>query len=632
MQKYEKDEINFHSFLNTVRKLTDVNLEQACEGLCSVSMMKRIEKGERLPQKQIRDRILARMGISIEGYEDYLSTEEYEQWSFRQRIIGSIEMKNINVARQHLEYYRGYGEKNAVKAQFCEAMELMLLQLENAPVAEQATVVRRAIELTMPHMEKELSKSKLLSAQELNLLIENVRLSEYQGGPEKEFEWRCRQYKDILYYIEHSRLDKSCRAMVYPKAVHYLCELILQKSRTEENIKLGITVCHQAIEVLRDSAKLYYFVEMVEDLELLADNLDFFLKEDGRKDEAELLRNYLEEKINMRDVIIELYRTHDVATHMRDFCYLYWEEESYCIGDVIRIRRRMFGMTKEQLCEGICSVKTLTRIEHKKAKTQMPIVRALFERLGLCTEYIRARVITSDYEVLKLAEQCARYENNYKIEKWEPCLDKLEQKLCMDIPQNKQTVMHSRYFLKYMRREFERDELREKLIEIIGYTIPLEYVMKPGEKFLSREERTYIRNIGVFTELTKDNPYMRVIQEICEQDEINNDVRVHIGKYEFLMSGVIEYLGEIGEYDRSSELGTRLITKSLVHRRTGIVARTLYNNLWNEQQKSEHPFMRDAYLEKVLKDCISLSEFHKREREIQFFEQKYRKCMEVVDN
>lgn len=156
--------------------------------------------------------------------------------------------------------------------------------------------------------------------------------------------------------------------------------------------------------------------------------------------------------------------------------------------------------------------------------------------------------------------------------------------------------------------------------------------MKPGEKFLSREERTYVRNIGIFTEITKDNPYMEIIREICDQDEKNSDVRVHIGKYEFLMSGVIEYLGEIGEYDSSSELSEKLARKSLVHRRTGILARTLYNNLWNEQQKLQRPFMRNAHIENVLKNCISLSKFHKREREIQFFEQKYRKCAEVENN
>lgn len=59
MPKYVKDEINFHSFLDLMRQFHEVTLEQICEGLCSISMMKRIESGDRLPEKQMRDRMMS---------------------------------------------------------------------------------------------------------------------------------------------------------------------------------------------------------------------------------------------------------------------------------------------------------------------------------------------------------------------------------------------------------------------------------------------------------------------------------------------------------------------------------------------------------------------------------------------
>lgn len=630
MQKYEKDEINFHSFLNAMRQGIDVTLEQVCEGLCSVSMMKRIENGERLPEKQMRDRILARMGVSIEGYEDYLSAEEYERWAMRQKIVEHVERRNLAEARCCLEDYRMQGEQNAVTEQFCAAMELMILQLQDASPATCAKVVERGVKLTIPGVENGISEHMLLSEQELNLLTEFVWLREYQGVPEGEFVWRCSQYRDILHYIEQSHLNKSCRAMIYPKVVYYLCEMILHKSRTEENIKLGLDACHQAIELLRDSEKLYYFIELVEVFEKLASEMCGVLLKNGKEEETEQLKASLAEKVGWRDVIMDLYAEYEVNPYMTDFCYMYWEEESYCIGDVIRIRRQMFGMTKEQLCEGICSVKTLTRIEHKKVKTQMPIVRALFERLGLCAEYIRARVITNDYEVMQLAERCVKYENNYKVIEWESCLNELEQRLCMDIPQNKQVVKYSRYFLRLQKKELTKEEVREKIIKVIEYTIPFECVMKPGEKFLSREERTYIRNIGMlYAEAVKDNPYMRIIQEICEEDERKSNVRLHIGKYEFLMSGVVGYLGDIGEYEMSSELSRRLTTKSLVYRRSGVLARTLYNNLWNQYERLGQSFARDGHCEDILRKCILLSAFNKRENLIHFFEQNLQSCDET---
>jgi len=277
-------------------------------------------------------------------------------------------------------------------------------------------------------------------------------------------------------------------------------------------------------------------------------------------------------------------------------------------------------MTKEELCEGICSVKTLTRIEHKKVKTQMPIVRELFERLGLCAEYIRARVITSEYSLLKLAGELVWYENNYKVVEWEKCLNELEKRLCLDIPQNKQFVVYSRYLLKLVKKEISKDEFIDKLTEIIEYTIPLNYVMKSGDKFLSQEEYTYIRAIGMRAEKEKATKCMGIIYRLCTEEEVASG---HIGKHEFLMTSVISYLGNIGEYEESDLLSTKLARQSLAYRRSYVLAETMYNNLWNKQNTmTEDEKSIDEEYKKIIKNCILLGKYNKNEKEKKFFEKK----------
>ena len=619
MSRYIKDEINFHKFLNVVRQFHEVTLEQACNGLCSVSMMKRIECGERLPEKQMRDRILARMGVSLEGYEDYLSAEEYEQWDLRQKIIKSIENKQDAEAEVLLAEYRIYENQNPVEAQYCDAMELMILQIKNAPIEKQRMVIEHAIGLTMPKIEGGLSEKILLSEQELNLLTEYVWLREYNGNEDAEFVWRCKQYREILNYIKNSCLDDFCRAKVYPKVAYYLGELILYQEKTEENLDMGICICNEAIELLRDSRKLYYFIELVDVLDRLVNEYEFCLRKLNRREKIEELRSSLREKKEWRDVIRELYIEYDISPYMENFCYLYWEMETYCIGDVIRIRRQMFGMTKEQLCEGICSVKTLTRIEHKKVKTQMPIVRELFGRLGLCAEYIRARVISSDYEVLRLAEELVWYQDNYKIDDWERCLKKLEDRLCMDIPQNKQFIMSSYHMLNLKIGSSQKEEFIKKMINTIEYTIPLEYILTQEEKFLSREESTLIYNIGMRIEGMEENIYMKIIREMCERYKNYIGVDFHIRRYEFSMAGVISHLGNIGNYKESDKLSKSLLEKSLRYRRAYILANSLYNNLWNHQQQFFDT--RENEIKKsIIRKCIVLSRFNKKDNLVKFFE------------
>lgn len=624
MSGYTKDEINFHKFLNVARQLHEVTLEQACEGLCSISMMKRIENGERLPEKQMRDRILSRMGVPLEEYEDYLSAEEFKQWELRQKLLRSIENKQVSDAEEYLKAYRIYEKQNTVEAQYCDAMELMILQMKNAPRKMQQTIVEHAVELTMPKIENGLSKKLLLSEQELNLLTEFLWLREYNGKSEDEFEWRCKQYKEIMNYIEQSHLNNFCRAMVYPKVAYYLSELILHKVKTEENLEMGIRICNEAIELLRDSSKLYYFIELIDALERLVKEYEIFLQRTGRQEEIEEFLTNLYEKKRWRDVIMELYVKQDLTPYMQNFCYLYWRMESHCIGDVIRQRRQMFGLTKEELCDGICSVKTLTRIEQKKSKTQMTIIRALFERLGLCAEYIRAKVITSDYRVLELAANFSDYLNGKKIKESDSCLKELEQALCMDIPQNRQFVMTSYLLLSYHQKQISKEEFVKQMIEIIEYTVPLERIVRKERILLSRDEATMVYHIGMRIE-DQDNVYMETLRTICEQYEADIEICSHMRRYEFLMSGLISYDGNRGNYEESNNLSNRLLKKSLRCRRSHVLANTLYNNLWNNQQKGLCK-REDIIYQETIKKCIILSEITKNDMLLKFYKQYLLNC------
>ena len=53
MEKYVKDEINFYKFLNVMRQLHEVTLEQVCEGLCLVSMMNKKKPVDKIVCQQV---------------------------------------------------------------------------------------------------------------------------------------------------------------------------------------------------------------------------------------------------------------------------------------------------------------------------------------------------------------------------------------------------------------------------------------------------------------------------------------------------------------------------------------------------------------------------------------------------
>ena len=175
-----------------------------------------------------------------------------------------------------------------------------------------------------------------------------------------------------------------------------------------------------------------------------------------------------------------------------DFCYLYKENECYDMAKVIESRRQMFGFSRKKLTEGICSVRSVVRLERKGVNTSMELVHQIFERLGLCPEYRRTRVLTNDVEVLWLWDEVIQNQKDVDFESWEVNLRKLEASLCMEIPQNKQEIGCLDATLMYRKGEIGKEEFCRRLEEAFEYTLPITALYTEEEKYLTKSERTII--------------------------------------------------------------------------------------------------------------------------------------------
>lgn len=616
MERKNGEEINFHNFMKMIREKKGISLQTLSEGLCSISMMNFIEQGKRVPEKMLRDRILGRMGICGDIYEDYLAADEYEQWELRGKIVDSIAKNQYFEAKNALEAYSVHANENKVQLQFCKTMEYMLLQKQHAPMEVQRSVLKEALGLTVLHMEQRHLEKELLSVEEVNLLTEYVWLCEYFGNPGEEYTWRKERYQDILEYIASADWDMYCSVKVYPKVAYYLGETILHKKKDRNNLKLGMKIIEDAIELLRNTGRCHYFFELAEVYEQLA------LKYNTEADDAE---EYVEKSATIsrwKTTFFDIYEDYGVQPYMEDFTYLYRENVCYCIGDVIRVRREMFDMGKEELCKGICSVKTLNRIEGNRVNPQIAIVRGLFARLGLCAEYVRTRVITSDADVLALADRLVRYQNNYNFKAWKQGVVELSCKLNMTIPQNRQFVEHAEQLLKYEKEEISLAEFIEKVEHIIEYTIPLCKLMEWENIFLTIEEKTYIGNMGMRIE--NENSYMQLIEKLCDKGKAGSSFPLNRSMYEHLGTNLASYYGDYEMYDKSDKLAEDIIIHALNVRCILSVNSNMYNNLWNEQQRLLHKKnIRKKYEKaKILGQCISICDFTKRDNRKKFYESK----------
>jgi len=218
--------------------------------------------------------------------------------------------------------------------------------------------------------------------------------------PEKDaVSWKLKQYDKIANYVEHSRMDKIARAKVYSKLACFVSKLVLTKYVKEESLRYALELCTRAIEVLRDTVRLYYFVELNEYRVKLVEVLEKYIKDEHEKHSLVELAQTSKEWANL---LTELYEENELSVYMENFTYFYTETECNNASEVIRIRRQMMGLPRIKFCGSACDERTLMRIEHGEPNPTMPIIRDLFEKIGLCAEYKRARLISSNVEVREI--------------------------------------------------------------------------------------------------------------------------------------------------------------------------------------------------------------------------------------
>lgn len=592
---------DFPTLIRKAREIQGITLEALCKDLCSFSMMGKIERGERLAGKELRDRILARLGVCSDGYENFLFYEDYLVWKRRQRIVNAIEKSDFGTAEKELAIYEKKNGDYNLEKQFCLVMRAQIMQKRHEDPAAIAKLYEEAVKLTVSDIDHVSIRELCLSVQELDMILEYERCCR----PER-LASRC---EEILAYISSEVFDTYSYVKIYPKVIYYL---YLSTADSDRDWNRLLRLSNQGIEQLRTTGRMYYLWELIEirreGLTCLQDKIEN--DEEGRKREA--LQKVIDTMTDWLDALDFVHNLCGTHRKMETSCYLYQQKEAYCISDVIRRRREMLGMTKKALCEGICSEKTIGRLEAKKTKPQIEIVRLLFEKLNLSGEYQRWQVVTKDVKAYLLIDKLVFCANNYDLEKAKVLLRKLEQYISMDNPINRQYRERMEVNLQLRQRILTKEKAKECLKSILEYTIPYQIAMKEGEKYLTNLEIQCILDIAVCMGKSSINIAFDVLIEMCRQMEEEDGISEHIAIWEMVMANVANTYGDMQEYDKSDAISLKVMQECIYCYRMNTLPANLYNNAWNccEREKKNIPVIQ-GYSKEYLKKCIVLCQINK---------------------
>lgn len=608
-----KAEQEFAKFLKGIRKEEKVYLERLAEGLMSASQLARIEKGQRPLPKNMRDRLLGRLGIASDLYENLLNMEDYAAWECQRNILRAVEGRETQKAWKLIIAYENQTPKSdQIKRQFCLMMEAEVLKQQKVDWGDIAACYEKAVKCTVPDIKDLCIEEKLLSIQEINMVLEY----EYYHK-DCMFAEKCRR---LMAFVKNTRYDDLSRVKIYPKIAYYYLQALFEECAepVPEDIKERLVVCDQAIEMLRDTGRAYFLLELLEIKLKILECMGEGLEESG-----ELKQEY-QDSADLSELLKKLSAENNVPAYMQDCTYLYQQRWVFYIGDVLRIRRKMFGLTQKQLCEGVCSPRTLRRAEKKEANMQHEYLDVLLRRLGLSKEFQRARLVTNDREVLRLRREMLICRNNRNFSRCRELLSQIREKISFEIPENRQYIMELEASLDWREGKISKEEFVAREEEALKCTLNVRQWAYFEEMYLTQLEVLCIYKIMNGFDGSEKKLCIDFLLHFFEYYEKEYKMSECIAMFESVMWYTASELGNMGEFELAADLDKKVLSESLKRKRIWTIDAILYNDLWNEkeqQTKDISPVYKEKMTEK-LKQCILLSHFCKHSFREKFYSNK----------
>lgn len=273
----------------------------------------------------------------------------------------------------------------------------------------------------------------------------------------------------------------------------------------------------------------------------------------------------------------------------------------------------MLGLTKKKLCEGICSEKTIGRLEANKTKPHIEVVRLLFEKMNLSGEYQRWQVVTNDVRAFPIYDEIGRCINNCEFERTENLLKDLENYISLKNPINKQFKERVEVHINLGRGMIGKTEARESFNRILQYTVPFEAAICDKEKYLTNAEILCLLKVIVYTEKAGRNVVFDMLVELCKQMEHDDGITEHIALWEIIMTNVANTYGSIGEFSKSNSISLKIMKECIYCYRMNMLVLDLYIVTWNnsECKKNNIPTDEGYQEENYLNKCRALCQLNK---------------------
>lgn len=642
-QVLTKDNEGFFRFIESKMKGNGITTEQLTSGLCDMEEWNNMLSGEYM-DKLMMSRLLDRLGCRGLRCDILLFASEYDDWQTRMDIVSAINDGETELAEKILEEYAGrkivqkhigkMGCNERLEYQFVLMMQAYIMLGGRFDRTELIAKLQEAAVLTIPQgvdVAFDNGMKIILSVQELDILLEyyyqlvcreieekNIKTVDYYIG---------RIRKAIDYILSADWFNTLSKASILPKAVYYGMLSIQKKMQLnaddhEELIYIAdelnsyagwLSDYDNAIEVLRNVGRTYYLAELCDMMDIIVSRMKKLLSEDVCKSmKLDDIKNTAD---RCREMLLYIEKLTGISRYTKNGMYMYFEPNVYRMEKAVADRRRLLGITQNQLAEGICTAKTIRRLEQGHCRPHGYNLYEILNRLELYSDFVMDEIVSYNAGDMELLEKVYDAIGMNETERAQELLQTLKANLDMEYTRNRQTIERLETNFAYGRREIELKVYLEKMKNIIGYSVKYEHVLKNPAVYLTSCETTILHNMQ-----NKQNEQDRLMYLYSIPSQYVRG-ELFIRKIEFCKTKFASDAGNRGEYEKSNSIFMDVIQKNTKLKRIYNIDRCIYGIWWNNNM--QHKYSTEQSKE-LLNICIDISDFSKGYVYKQFFLKQYK--------
>lgn len=527
------DKSTIGKLINYERTKRKISLQELAEGICSVSVLQRIEAGERLSDFFLLERIIERLGKSINKFEFLYNESAYEIYYLREIIEKYLEDKNYDGVEEGLAYYEKLPEaKKSLHKQYIWKIRAVLFSEKLNQHEEAVTLLEKALEETIPQFATNNLDNFLLGEEELLILLMWLQEKLEVNDSMQELDGQ-----QVLSYIEHVCQDEEVQVNVLSKASWVLGSLAMKQNKLQEALWYTL----QGEKVLAENTVLLHMPQFLERLLLLTQTLDMEVYEDWKK---------------QRDALKSLYENYSEPWNTDTIILWknYRQQEVYLISEMFTQGRKLLNQSQEKVADALdMDQKTISRIESGKYKPKPGTFQKIKEYFQIDREICGTRIVVDDFRLLELEREIAKLNSDWREEEAEVLYKKLKSQLSMEWKENRQ-------YVQYMDMLFDRQLKRISDEEAIQRCEAAFNITKKGITFdkldqviLNRMETFILNYIGICNRrMGNREKSIELLEKILKTYENSKvDLKHHYPVISLIYVNLAEMYEEIDKFDES---------------------------------------------------------------------------------